>query len=621
MNRREMKKRAKKVLRGHYWILVIVCLFAGFIGAEYGGSFIQMSYQEDTEQVSSNLKAMVTDIAEDNEEEARQSVATKREEIKENDTSKTLGRSRGVLSSVLNSFSSGGVILSLTDGIRSLVHSENAVLVLLILISLAIYLFVWLFIKETYLIVLRRIVLESRIYEKVPLRRFLYPIQTNQWPRMAWTMFVRFIFQSLWNLTIIGGIIKYYSYFMVPYIMAENPKIKALDAITLSRRMMKGHKWECFTAELSFLGWNILNLVTVGISGIFFSNPYEAAFYGEYYVYLRECAKDQQIQGVQDLCDDYLYKLPQHSTLYAAYDDVIAVVNELPQKIEPPRGIVGILSEWFGILPFFSKEVQEYEEVKALENQIQRGKEILEQKVYPGRLAPTPMKFKMNITSNLTATRSYTVLNLILMFFAISFVGWLWEVGLHLISDGVFVNRGVLHGPWLPIYGTGGILILVVLKKFREKPFLEFISAVVLCGCVEYTVAWQLEMTHNGKKWWDYSGYFLNLHGRICAEGLLVFGLGGLAIVYLVAPALDNQLKRANKKILAVIAGILLVCYIGDQTYSSKHPNEGKGITDYETVTEWRMETGQEFSDSVMGKQQEEQQNDSRSFFICDESA
>lgn len=48
----------------------------------------------------------------------------------------------------------------------------------------------------------------------------------------------------------------------------------------------------------------------------------------------------------------------------------------------------------------------------------------------------------------------YSLQTLILLFFTFSFIGWVWEVSLHLFGSGVFVNRGVLHGPWLPIYGT-----------------------------------------------------------------------------------------------------------------------------------------------------------------------
>ena len=108
-------------------------------------------------------------------------------------------------------------------------------------------------------------------------------------------------------------------------------------------------------------------------------------------------------------------------------------------------------------------------------------------------------------------------------------MGWIWEVTFHLISSHTFVNRGVLHGPWLPIYGSGGILILICLKKLRNKPVVEFFASVVLCGFVEYFASLYLEISC-GRRWWNYNGYFLNLNGRICAEGLLVFGLGGVVI-------------------------------------------------------------------------------------------
>ena len=64
-------------------------------------------------------------------------------------------------------------------------------------------------------------------------------------------------------------------------------------------------------------------------------------------------------------------------------------------------------------------------------------------------------------------------------------------------------------------------------------------------------------------------------------RGLLTFGLGGLAIVYLLAPALDDLLRRANVRVLTVVAAVLLVAYCCDQVYSAQHPNTGAGITDY----------------------------------------
>lgn len=159
-------------------------------------------------------------------------------------------------------------------------------------------------------------------------------------------------------------------------------------------------------------------------------------------------------------------------------------------------------------------------------------------------------------------------------------VGWIWEVCLNLFSTGVFVNRGVLHGPWLPIYGFGGVFVLVLLKKVRDRPWLTFILTIVICGTLEYFTSLFLELT-KGAKWWDYSGYLLNLNGRICAEGLLVFGLGGCAFIYFFAPLLDELYKKIPKRIQMLLCVILLTFFVADQVYSHFSPNIGEGITDY----------------------------------------
>ena len=87
---------------------------------------------------------------------------------------------------------------------------------------------------------------------------------------------------------------------------------------------------------------------------------------------------------------------------------------------------------------------------------------------------------------------SESLCSMVMIFFSMSLAGWLWEVGLHLITDGSFVNRGFLHGPWLPIYGSGSVLILVFLNKLRKRPLLEFLSIILLCVCIEYYISWFL---------------------------------------------------------------------------------------------------------------------------------
>ena len=587
MDRKGMKVAAKKAQRKHYWMIVAICLFASVFGVAYTSSTLSVSTNisistpqtEDSTQ-SNDMYDVLQDLAVGNENDAREKVKQNQEQIVNNDTDATFGRRRGVIASLLNSFASGSMVIAVADAINSVTHNGGVSIAVPVILSLAVYIFVWLFIQETYRIVMARMLLEGRSYNKLPASRFFYPIHTRKWPRMAWTMFVENVFLFLWSLTIVGFFIKQYSYRMVPYIVAENPNIEALDAIRLSRRMMKGHKWECFVADCSFLGWYLLNLITFGLSGIFYSNGYNAAFFAEYYVYVRSMAKTTGIAGSEMLNDEYLYFKADPQTLHTTYADVAQSVAQLEQNLVPapkPHGFTGFLSEWLGIRILHASAVNRYEEYRENLHQMQIGENILNGSIYPGRLAPAPMPFKFRESRTISADRSYSLVNLIMMFFIFCFVGWVWEVSLAFISEDMFVNRGTLHGPWLPIYGTGGVIILVLLKK----PALEFVAAMVLCGCLEYFSSWYLEMTHDGQRWWDYTGYFLNINGRICAEGLLTFGLGGLAIVYLLAPPLDNLLSRIDARKLGIVAAVLLVLYCADQVYSAQHPNVGAGITDY----------------------------------------
>lgn len=89
------------------------------------------------------------------------------------------------------------------------------------------------------------------------------------------TLFLRDLFTLLWGcLFIIPGIVKSYSYRMVPYIIKDNPELSAIEVITRSREMMNGNKWKAFLLDLSFIGWIILTVITLGIAGVFYVFPY-----------------------------------------------------------------------------------------------------------------------------------------------------------------------------------------------------------------------------------------------------------------------------------------------------------------------------------------------------------
>ena len=92
------------------------------------------------------------------------------------------------------------------------------------------------------------------------------------------TAFLTDLFIWLWSLLfIVPGIIKAYSYRLVPYIMSENPEMNFRDAQAESARLMKGNKWKSFVLDLSFIGWDILTIMTWGLLEIFFVGPYKAS--------------------------------------------------------------------------------------------------------------------------------------------------------------------------------------------------------------------------------------------------------------------------------------------------------------------------------------------------------
>ncbi|MCQ2514948.1 MAG: DUF975 family protein, partial [Ruminococcus sp.] len=494
-----------------------------------------------------------------------------------------IGHQRGVFSSIVNTVSSGSILLTIYASIASVVKSHSWATAIFILLCLAVTLFVWMFILNTYRVSYRRLFMENRIYDKVPLQKIFFLLGVKRVKKVSFAMLKLCLYQLFWEFTIVGGIIKYFSYFMVPYILAENPDLTGRQAITLSRKMMKGHKWQCFIMIMSFILWDILNSFTLGLLAIFYLNPYKEATYCEYYNYIRAEAIKNNIENIELLNDKYLYEKPEKELLERTYSDIIEIMNEPEPKVTERKGFWKFMLDVLGIIPSYDKSEKSYEALMERRLRIGIYQSMIEGKMYPLRLFTIPPKEKNIKVTTLHYMRHYSIPSLILIFFFICIFGWLWEVVLHMMVEGGYVNRGVLHGPWLPIYGGGSVMILVLLNKLRSRPAVQFFSAMVLCGVVEYFTSVFLEATHNGKMWWDYSGYFLNLHGRICAEGLLVFGLGGIAIVYFLAPMLDNIFRRIPLKITVPICAVLLAIFLADQAYSAVYPNMGEGVTEYDT--------------------------------------
>ena len=329
--RKEMKRKARRALKRHYIMYVAICLIAAYVGSVFtsslnvldvtpaSGSYHTEERLERPSGINEGFADVMYDmLAGDEEDRKALSEELKAEEIERSRTGNpAFGRSRGVLASLVNSVTSGSIVVSMLAALHSLTGSENLAILIFILLGAAFLFSIWFFFVNIFKVISRRVFLEGRVYEKVPFQRMLFLLRVKKWTKVSCTMFLASLYQLLWSLTIVGGFVKYFSYYLVPYIAAENPDIAPGEAIRLSRRMMKGHKWECFVFEMSFFPWLLLGGATFGISEILYSNPYRAAFFSEYYADMRAEAKKAHLKGSELLNDTYLYEMPEDELIYS----------------------------------------------------------------------------------------------------------------------------------------------------------------------------------------------------------------------------------------------------------------------------------------------------------------
>ena len=142
---------------------------------------------------------------------------------------------------------------------------------------------------------------ESRINQNTGFSAIKAGFVRNYW-NIVLTRFLEWLYTVLLLLLlIIPGIVRALGYFAVPYILAENPELDHSRVLKLSREMTMGFKGELFVMCLSFFGWELLNLLTLGILGVFYVNPYMQASLTEAYSFLRERALHEGIATIDEL--------------------------------------------------------------------------------------------------------------------------------------------------------------------------------------------------------------------------------------------------------------------------------------------------------------------------------
>ena len=136
-----------------------------------------------------------------------------------------------------------------------------------------------------------------------------------------------------------------------------------------------------------------------------------------------------------------------------------------------------------------------------------------------------------------------TGISVVLSFFVLSCLGWCYESFLcSLYKYGHFINRGFLLGPCCPIYGAGAVICWLLFRSVESLPLL-FLASALCCSVLEYVTGWSMERMFHAR-WWDYSSVPLNLHGRICFRGAVLFGLLSVLACKGIVPVLLSLLGR-----------------------------------------------------------------------------
>ena len=162
----------------------------------------------------------------------------------------------------------------------------------------------------------------------------------------------------------------------------------------------------------------------------------------------------------------------------------------------------------------------------------------------------------------------YKISYVFLFFIIYSFFFWICEIIFVSIKQKRLVkSRGFLLGPICPIYGCGGLIMLLYLNKYKSDPLLLFISSIMLFAILEYFTSYIMEKMFKAR-WWDYSNHKFNLNGRITLNTLPLFGLLGLAVTYGLNPILNPLFIKFNFKVLITIAIIIFVIFIVDNIIS-----------------------------------------------------
>ena len=153
---------------------------------------------------------------------------------------------------------------------------------------------------------------------------------------------------------------------------------------------------------------------------------------------------------------------------------------------------------------------------------------------------------------------NYQPMQWLFLFYFYSFIGWCFETAYVTIHEKHFVNRGFMRGPFLPLYGSGGIMMLVVSRPFYENALLVYIAGCIGATALEYVTSIVMEALFK-VRYWDYSHKKLHFQGRISLESSLTWGLATLIFTHYLQVPVERVLLAIPYNILTVVTVVITV--------------------------------------------------------------
>ncbi|MBO4863179.1 MAG: DUF975 family protein [Eubacterium sp.] len=262
--RKDIKSRGKETFKKNYWKCVLVALIIAFISGGTGGFSGGTSSLSNMYKYDSNSKVEgVEEVDEESLNEGDEASSDNMEVIVDSDKS---------AEDNFQTFTFKIKDMSPEDQ-TTMVVTMAIVFVVVFVVIMAIVILFSVFIMNPIMVGCDRFFFKN-LDEPANFSNVVYAFDHN-YKNIIKTMFFKDLYVFLWSLLfVIPGIVKSYEYRMIPFLLADDPEMTREEAFRLSKEMMTGNKWKAFVLDLSFIGWELLSIVTCGILSIFFVNPY-----------------------------------------------------------------------------------------------------------------------------------------------------------------------------------------------------------------------------------------------------------------------------------------------------------------------------------------------------------